>query len=131
MPNPVVHFEIPADNEARAIKFYRDTFGWEINEFKMPDGSSYWLVGTSELDENMRHLHAGAINGGLMKRSGQEHAFVNYIDVPSIEDACRAVEANGGNVLMPRQEIAPGMGWIALFKDTEGNMAGLYQKTSN
>ena len=28
---------------------------------------------------------------------------------------------------MPRQEIAPGMGSIAVFKGTEGNMMGLYQ----
>lgn len=28
--NRVVHFEIQADNPQRAIKFYKDVFGWEF-----------------------------------------------------------------------------------------------------
>jgi len=47
--------------------------------------------------------------------------------VKSIDDFLSKVQANGGTVIMPRQEIAPGMGSIAVFKDTEENMMGLYQ----
>ncbi|MDQ1668085.1 MAG: uncharacterized protein QOE40_146, partial [Actinomycetota bacterium] len=31
MGGRVVHFEIPADDLARAQEFYRSAFGWEIN----------------------------------------------------------------------------------------------------
>ena len=47
--------------------------------------------------------------------------------VKSIDDFLSKVTANGGSVILPRQEIAPGMGSIAVFKDTEENMMGLYQ----
>lgn len=28
---------------------------------------------------------------------------------------------------MPKTEIAPGMGWIAAFEDTEGNIMGFHE----
>ena len=37
----VIHFEIPADNPERAIKFYEDVFGWEIEKWELGD---YWLI---------------------------------------------------------------------------------------
>ena len=39
MANPIVHFEIPADDVARARAFYENTFGWKIKAFPMPPGS--------------------------------------------------------------------------------------------
>src|SRR5262245_6589739 len=38
MANTVMHFEIPADDVARAKNFYEKTFGWTIKAFPMPDG---------------------------------------------------------------------------------------------
>ena len=46
MPNPVVHFEIPADDVARAKAFYAKTFGWTIKAFPMPPGREYFGVTT-------------------------------------------------------------------------------------
>lgn len=36
----VVHFEIPADDLERAKKFY-SIFGWQMQDWPMPDGSVY------------------------------------------------------------------------------------------
>ena len=44
----VIHFEIPADDPKRAIKFYEDVFGWEIEKWEQGD---YWLVSTGPEDE--------------------------------------------------------------------------------
>jgi predicted enzyme related to lactoylglutathione lyase len=41
--NPIVHFEIPADNELRAKKFYEKLFGWKIKKYEMP-GDVYWMI---------------------------------------------------------------------------------------
>jgi predicted enzyme related to lactoylglutathione lyase len=38
-----------------------------------------------------------------------------------VDAAARAVEANGGKIVMPRAAI-PGVGWIIKFLDTEGNL---------
>jgi len=42
----VVHFEITADDTARAKKFY-EIFDWEITDANMP-GAEYWLAKTGE-----------------------------------------------------------------------------------
>jgi predicted enzyme related to lactoylglutathione lyase len=70
------------------------------------------------------------INGGLMKRNMPGQPFANYVAVKSIDEFLAKVSANGGSVILPRQEIAPGMGSIAVFKDTEENMMGLYEPSA-
>ena len=74
-----------------------------------------------------RKKDAPGIDGGLMKRKMPGQPFTNYINVPSIDDMMKTVQANGGTVVMPKQEIGPNMGWIALFNDPENNMIGLHQ----
>jgi len=121
MPNPIVHFEIPADDVARAQTFYQSVFGWKIKQMPMPAGGiEYYGVTT-------RNEGQPGINGGLMKRNMPGQPFANYVAVKSIDEFLAKVTASGGSVILPRQEIAPGMGSIAVFKDTEENMMGLYQ----
>ena len=55
----VIHFEIHCDDTDRAIKFYRELFGWKIDHFGGP--SDYWLINTGPEGEP-------GINRGLMKR---------------------------------------------------------------
>lgn len=43
-----------------------------------------------------------------------------------LQNVLDRVVANGGKVLLPKTEIAPEMGYYALFSDTEGNKLGLY-----
>ena len=62
-----------------------------------------------------------------MKRNMPGQPFCNYVDVKSIDDFIGRIQAAGGTVIMPKQEIGPGMGSFAVFQDTEGNMMGLYQ----
>lgn len=117
MPNSIVHFEIPADDVARAQQFYRKALGWKISD---PWKMNYFLVETKRKGEE-------GINGGMMQRKEARQPFMNYIAVRSIDIALKKVEAAGGTVCMPKTEIAPGMGWIAAFQDTEGNLLGFHQ----
>jgi uncharacterized protein len=129
MKNPVVHFEIPVDNVERAKKFYKDIFGWGFNEYKMPVGDSYWMIQTVEVDKNRMPKEKGAINGGMMKRHMPDQPFMNYIQVDSIDEMLKTITANGGITILPKQEIDKDMGWLAAFKDTEGNVMGLIEMT--
>ena len=117
MPNAIVHFEIPADDLPRAKKFYEDAFGWKISD---PMNMNYFFVITREEGE-------AGINGGLMARQNPGQPFMNYVDVDSIDTYLKKVEAAGGTVVLPKQEIGVGMGWIAAFRDAEGNLMGLHQ----
>jgi len=113
----VIHFEIPADNPARAAKFYTEVFGWQINKWEGP--IEYWLVTTGD-------SAAPGINGGLVARQHKEQSTVNTVDVPSVDDFVAKVQQNGGVVVVPKMPI-PGVGWLAYCQDPEGNIFGIMQ----
>ncbi len=122
----VVHFEIPADDLPRAKKFYNSVFGWNATE--MPE-MEYVMLGTTESDENGMPKEPGAINGGMMKRQDPLKHPVVTIDVESIDAALASVKKNGGQVV--REKLAVGdMGFTAYFRDSEGNVIGLWQNPS-
>ena len=120
MPNSPVHFEIPADDVARAKTFYEKTFGWAFKAFPMPDGDAYFIVTTKKPGEP-------GIDGGLMKRKMPGQPFTNYLSVASIDAMNKTIQANGGTVVLPKQEIGQGMGWISAFTDPDQNLIGLHQ----
>jgi uncharacterized protein len=123
----VVHFEIPVDDAARAKEFYRSIFDWQLDDMDMGGGNVYTTVTTTPIDEQSRiPIEPGAINGGLMQRSPDTTAPVITIGVAAIDDALKKIEADGGSVVQPRTEI-PDMGAFAYFKDSEGNVVGLWE----
>lgn len=122
----VVHFEIPADDLGRAKAFYGSVFGWEIQTMPMA-GGEYTSLSTTPTDESTQMpTEPGAINGGMMQRDEQTSAPVITVDVDNIDDALRDIEANGGSTVTPRTAIT-GMGAFAYFKDSEGNVMGLWE----
>ncbi|HXQ95116.1 MAG TPA: VOC family protein [Thermoplasmata archaeon] len=125
MSGEVGHFEIPADNPARARKFYSTTFGWKMNEVP---GMDYTMVSTGPVDDQGMPKTPGFVGGGIGKRGGMlEHSVVTIM-VDDITEAEKQVVKNGGKILQKKQPIGDGsMGWTAYFKDSEGNTVGLYQ----
>jgi uncharacterized protein len=122
----VVHFEIPADDTTRASKFYKDVFGWNIMKWEGP--MPYWMLGTADSDENGRPKNPGAINGGMGKREAPLKSITVTINVADIEKALQKVEKAGGKTVSKKQPIGD-MGFTAYFKDSEGNVVGLFQPT--
>ena len=124
----VVHFEIPADDRERAKEFYRSAFEWELEDADMGDGNIYTSLITTPFDQQTRlPTEPGAINGGLFVRSPDAPASpVITIGVDAIDDSLKKVEAGGGSVVQPRTEI-PNLGAFAYFKDSEGNVVGLWE----
>ncbi len=120
----VVHFEIPADDVSRAVRFYKEIFGWDIQQFgDMP----YWITRTVECDENNMPAKPGAINGGIMKRDDAGGGTpVIVINVTDVDKYAKKVEDMGGEIVMPKQDVG-GMGLYVRVKDTEGNVIGLWQ----
>ncbi len=113
----VVHFELPVDDADRAVNFYRNVFGWQINKWDGP--TDYWLVATGQDAEP-------GINGALTRRSDGFRNTVNTIDVKSLDEAVARVQANGGKILEAKMAV-PGVGWLAYAQDTEGNNFGMMQ----
>lgn len=124
MSGRVVHFEIPYDDGDRARTFYADVFGWDVTE--MPD-MGYTMVSTGPTGER-GPTEAGYIGGGMMQRSDPNNAPNLVIDVPSIDEALAKIEANGGTTISGRDPVGD-MGFSAYFRDSEGNLMGLWETT--
>jgi len=126
----VVHFEIPADDLERAKSFYGKVFDWQIDTMPMEGGGEYTGLTTTPVDEQtMTPTEPGAINGGMMQRDATTPSPVITIDVEDIAAALAEIEAAGGSTVTPRTAI-PGMGAFGYFKDSEGNVMGLWETTS-
>ncbi len=123
MSGRVVHFEIPADNVKRAQAFYSKAFGWQMNSIP---GMNYTMVGTTPSDQNGMPTEPGAINGGMAKRGAPLKAPVITIGVQSIDESLETVKKLGGKVVKKKEAVGD-MGFAAYFKDTEGNVIGLWQ----
>ncbi len=120
----VVHFEIPADNLERAKAFYQKAFGWRISQYP---GMEYHMVGTIPVDlKTQMPTDPGAINGGMTKRNNEVKNTVITVDVADIDSSLKSIEKLGGSMIQNKQPVAD-MGFTAYFKDTEGNIVGLWQ----
>jgi len=124
MAGKVVHFEIPFDDGDRAAAFYSSAFGWQV--MPMPE-MGYTMVGPT--DQETGPTEAGFINGGMFARREGFTAPNLVIDVPDIDGALKTVGEAGGTTVTERTAVGD-MGFTAYFKDTEGNLVGLWETAS-
>src|SRR5918912_1232184 len=98
--NPVVHFEMPAEDRKRMADFYAKVFGWRTQQLG-EDMENYVIATTIDSDENGRPRTPGAINGGFFQKTdekpGQFPSVV--IAVKDIKEHMMKVEDSGGKVL--------------------------------
>ncbi|GJL93044.1 VOC family protein [Hyphococcus sp.] len=122
MPRPT-HFEIHAAEPERAIKFYEGVFGWKAQRY---GDMEYWGLLTGADDEP-------GIHGAIMKRRGPDpkdgqpiNSWGVTIEVDNLDSYFSKAVSSGGSEAMAKFPV-PGVGWVAYFKDTEGNIVGLHQ----
>lgn len=129
--NPVVHFEMPAEDKKRMMNFYSQAFGWET-KMMGADMDNYVLATTVETDEKTgRPKVPGAINGGFYQKSSDPLSQYPSI-VISVEDihvSIAKVKESGGKVHGEIENI-PGVGAFVSIIDTEGNRLSLLQPTN-
>ncbi|ONI89438.1 glyoxalase [Saccharothrix sp. ALI-22-I] len=121
MPRPV-HFEIYAADPARAQRFYETVFGWTFAQWGDQD---YWIITTGN--------EGPGVNGGMLPRQGPDPApdgpvsgYVMTTEVPNLDATIASIEGVGGAVVLPKNHM-PGVGWLAYYRDTEGNLFGILQ----
>lgn len=113
----VVHFEIPVDDPERAVRFYQELFGWQIEDANV--GMPYWLINTGQDPEP-------GIDGAIMARGGTADTVVNTVAVNSVDDTLDHVKRLGGSAVTDVMPI-PGVGRFAYCKDLDGNLFGVLQ----
>lgn len=125
--NPVVHFEMPYKDPKRVSQFYKQAFGWGMNDTGENMGN-YIVAHTAETDANNMVKTPGTINGGFYSQDASQAPPQPsvVISVNDIQSAMKDIEAAGGEVISQPQEI-PGIGLWAVFHDTEGNRVSILQ----
>ncbi len=113
----VVHFEVPTTDAAASSKFYENVLGWKLNKWEGP--MEYYLISTGEPG-------TPGIDGGLGGAANEFNATVNTVDVADLDETLQLVLANGGQIIMPKDEI-PGVGWLAYIREPGGAVLGLMQ----
>jgi predicted enzyme related to lactoylglutathione lyase len=122
MGGKVVHFEVPFDDGDRAMAFYKDVFGWEI--MSMPE-MQYNIVTTGPSGD-AGPTEPGYIGGGMLQRQDPVQTPVITMEVEDIDATLKAVDANGGSTVAAKMPVGD-MGFAAYFRDSEGNLMGLWQ----
>ena len=125
--NPVIHFEMPAEDKKRMANFYTRAFGWQTKQLG-PEMGEYVVATTTEPDENGRPKKPGAINGGFFQKTDDKPSQCPsvVIAVDDIKEHMRKVEEAGGKVIGEPWDI-PGIGSYVSFFDTEGNRVSMLQ----
>ncbi|MFA6257730.1 MAG: VOC family protein [Candidatus Paceibacterota bacterium] len=123
--NPVVHFEMPVEDNTRVKKFYESVFGWKMTQLG-PDMKDYLLATTSPVDKNNMHINKGAINGGFFKKGDYGTIPHVVISVDNLKEHMDIVNKAGGETVGEVMDIS-GIGKFVMFKDTEGNQVGMLQ----
>ena len=126
--NSVAHFEIYADDPEKLQQFYTSLFDWS---FEAVPGMDYRFVKTVDTDGRGMAAQPGGINGGMMKRPTgfNERAWVNYVNVESLEASVRRAESLGARVMKGKTAV-PGMGWFAMLTDPQENVFAMWQTDS-
>jgi predicted enzyme related to lactoylglutathione lyase len=114
MSDRVVHFEIPYDDAERARGFYAEVFGWQINPIPALQGMP---------------TEPGFIGGGMTQRGDTVPRPVITIAVADIDETLEKVRARGGSAVGEKVPVAD-MGTAAYFRDSEGNLMGLWQNAT-
>jgi predicted enzyme related to lactoylglutathione lyase len=114
----VIYFELPVENMDRAISFYEYVFGWKITRHDRVQGP-YYAVSTGDA------LSPG-INGSFYEKQEDWNMVTNIIEVDDIDKVIDLIEHQGGEIFFPKTTIK-GVGYLAYFRDPEGNAFGIMQ----
>jgi predicted enzyme related to lactoylglutathione lyase len=126
MSNKVIHFEVQADDVARAKEFYEKAFGWKITPAmskEKGDAMDYWMLETGPREEP-------GISGGMYQRPIADpiHTYDCTVMVEDIDKVIADIKANGGTITREKS-LMEGIGYFASCLDTEGNRFAIMQST--
>ena len=116
-------FEIPATDINRAQKFYEAVLGVSMIPMEMP-GFNMRMFPV----ENMTDGIGGALvySADFYKPSSTDGSLVYLNGNPDVQNVLDKVEAAGGKIVIPKTEISPEYGFMAVIIDTEGNRVAFH-----
>ena len=121
--NAISWFEIPAIDLNRAQKFYETIFNIQMVPLDTPNFQMRMFP-----IEDMMNGIGGAISKaeGFYQPSATDGTLVYLNANPDVQNVLDKIEAAGGKIIVPKTQISPEYGYMAVFVDTEGNRVALH-----
>ena len=127
MNNAISWFEIPAIDLARATLFYESIFSTQLIPIDLPNIRMRMFP----LDDIENGIGGAVVDsGGFHKPSLTDGPLIYLNANPDLQLILDKVDAAGGSIIVPKTEISPENGYMALIIDTEGNRIGLHSIAS-
>lgn len=123
MNNAINWFEIPTTDLNRAQKFYETIFGISMTPMDMPNLQMRMFP----LDDMMTQVGGALVHSdGFHIPSATDGPLIYLNANPDVQNVLDKVAGAGGSIMVPKTEISPEYGFMAVIKDTEGNRIALH-----
>ncbi len=123
MNNAISWFEIGTANLERATKFYETIFNIQFAPLDLPNIKMRMFP----LDDMMTGVGGALVDsGGFHKPSATDGPLIYLNGNPDLQLVLDKVEAAGGKIMVPKTQISPEYGYMAVFLDTEGNRIAVH-----
>lgn len=117
--NNMVWFELPVNDLERATEFYEIAFGTHLKtDARFP--------GIAMFPKTNDEAVTGALAEATSASPSTDGAVVYLNCDGDIDGVLKRAKAAGGEVLQEVAQLPGGMGWIAQFRDLDGNRVGLH-----
>jgi predicted enzyme related to lactoylglutathione lyase len=123
LENTVNWIEIPVRDFDRAKKFYSAIYDYEMPETTVRDIRMGFLP-----YEQKEHRVGGAICSGQGYVPSQQGTLPYLNGGSDLTTVLNRIEKAGGKILQPKTFLGEGIGYSALFTDTEGNRIALHSR---
>lgn len=111
------HVEIASKDPAATRKFLEQVFGWKFETMPTMDYSMYGPAqGAEDASVGVRALMGPETPGSI-----------GYVTVANIDDTLKAARAAGATVIMEKDPIPGGTGFLAVYLAPGGVVQGLFQ----
>lgn len=123
MQHAISWFEIGTTNLDRATTFYEAIFGITLSPLDLPNIKMRMFP----LDDMMTGVGGALVDsGGFHKPSATDGSLIYLNGNPDVQNVLDKVEAAGGKIMVPKTQISPEYGYMAVIMDTEGNRIALH-----
>jgi predicted enzyme related to lactoylglutathione lyase len=121
--NAISWFEIPTTDLGRAQKFYETIFEMQL----VPLETANFKMRMFPVEDPMNGI-GGALSyaEGFYKPSTTDGPLIYLNGNPDVQIILDRIENAGGKIIVPKTEISPEYGYMAVFIDTEGNRIALH-----
>jgi predicted enzyme related to lactoylglutathione lyase len=116
--NAISWFEIPTVDIDRAQKFYEALLGITMVPVEMPG----FKMRMFPIQDTMTGIGGALVSSDdFYKPSATDGTLIYLNGNPDVQIVLDKVEAAGGKISVPKTEISPEYGFMAVIIDTEGN----------